>query len=94
MGDEFIPQAATLPPGRSLLWVITAMLIAFFAPNTPQFMQNFDPAIQNYRGELRPIRRMIFLWRPTKTWAVCTGCAAVLALSYINRVSEFLYYQF
>ena len=42
------------------------------------------------------VRRMRALttWRPSPAWGLATGVVLVTALLGLNRVSEFLYFQF
>ncbi len=62
-------------------WIINiflTLLIAWFMPNTQQFMY----------GKIR------WQWQPSPAWAVSMALVATIALLSLTRVSEFLYFQF
>jgi hypothetical protein len=67
--------------------------IVWFLPNTQQFMQKFEPAINIYRGEKHKVTPWI-QWSPDWKWA--TGCALAMTagIIMIDKISEFLYFQF
>ena len=66
-------------------------MIAWFAPNTQQLFARFDPCLE----KVRPSSSPTWLdWQPSLVWAVLlTACFCLCVLS-MNRVSEFLYFQF
>jgi D-alanyl-lipoteichoic acid acyltransferase DltB (MBOAT superfamily) len=76
---------------------IFARLVVLFAiiwllPNTQQILAKYDPAegvvaLNSWLG-----RRL--LWRPSTGWAVVIGVAFLLALTYMEDTSRFLYFQF
>jgi D-alanyl-lipoteichoic acid acyltransferase DltB (MBOAT superfamily) len=70
------------------LWIIALGAIALGCPNTQEIMHRAEPALTPVE---RPAR---VAWRSSFRWATATGVAAVLALMGLNRVSEFLYFQF
>ncbi|MBC7102530.1 MAG: hypothetical protein H5U13_04780 [Parvibaculum sp.] len=85
-------------------WLLFWMGILWFWPNTQQWLAMVRPAF-NYkwadrRGDplLLPVdhtRYMrLFLWRPSKPVAVAMGLAAAASLLSLQRISEFLYFQF
>jgi D-alanyl-lipoteichoic acid acyltransferase DltB (MBOAT superfamily) len=87
-----------------LAWLVFWMSIVWYWPNTQQWMAKVKPAF-NYAGpdrrrdplllpvEKPGLRRFIF-WRPTPAFAFAVGCGAAAALLSLQRVSEFLYFQF
>lgn len=50
-------------------------------------MARFEPALERVQASR-------LAWRPTRLTAICAGCAFGFALLHLNRVSEFLYFQF
>jgi alginate O-acetyltransferase complex protein AlgI len=72
------------------VWMLIAVAIALFAPETIEWM--------NYReGEphsawRRPMGELS--WRPSAAWLVVSVALFAGVFYQINRVSEFLYYQF
>ena len=78
-------------------WVVTLGLVAFFWPNTQTLMRRYKPALDLPRGETldtvpAPLSRLV--WAPRKSWALVCGIVAAACLLSLNRVSEFLYFQF
>ena len=74
-------------------WLLLALVIAFFTPNTQQIMKRFNPVLNsgvvNESTEATKI-----LWRPTLIWAVAMGGLLLISVTSLTRVSSFLYYQF
>lgn len=71
----------------ALRWVIFAALIAWFLPNTQQIFSRHTPALENTQGSR-------LQWSPNIRWAAAANVLALVALYHMNRVSEFLYFQF
>ncbi|HSV52251.1 MAG TPA: MBOAT family protein [Burkholderiaceae bacterium] len=69
----------------------TAMLLAFFAPNTQEIFRRFEPCLE----QLSEPRDWPWLaWMPSRLWSIGLAvmlCACILSL---NRPSNFLYFQF
>ncbi len=70
--------------------------IALFTPNTQQWLMKYNPTLNEPQlGEGLVARLWSKLhWRPNQLWAVMGALVATLGLWHINRVSEFLYFQF
>jgi D-alanyl-lipoteichoic acid acyltransferase DltB (MBOAT superfamily) len=81
-----------LQPGGSLrdavIWSSIGLSIIWFLPNTQQWLANFAPAWDAVTSRSR------FAWQPTRRHAVLVGALFTLSLLVLNRVSEFLYFQF
>lgn len=77
-----------------LSWIIVLILIATLLPNTQQWMRRYRPAFETYRGEIPKLSQRWMQWRPTRFWSSITAALLVLAILSLNRVSEFLYFQF
>jgi alginate O-acetyltransferase complex protein AlgI len=76
--------------GTSTLVVIaTLLLIAFTMPNTQEITRLARPTIERVISRSR-----LLVWRPSVGWAVAAGLLLSLAMLRLNRVSEFLYFQF
>jgi hypothetical protein len=71
----------------ALKWIFGAAAIAWFLPNTQQIFARHAPALDSVSGG-----RM--QWQPGFRWAMTTNVLALIALYHMNRVSEFLYFQF
>jgi D-alanyl-lipoteichoic acid acyltransferase DltB (MBOAT superfamily) len=91
-GLSGLPYAdlATTFHGREELQTLAALLaLAWLAPNTQELMRRFAPALNavgDAGGRL--------LWRPSLGWALAIAALTAIPLLQLNRVSEFLYYQF
>ena len=84
-----VPISQFDPSGMAPLWIIALLAIAWWMPNTQEFMARFSPALEqptNTPGLLR--------WSPHTGWALATGILGALALLHMSHVSEFLYFQF
>jgi D-alanyl-lipoteichoic acid acyltransferase DltB (MBOAT superfamily) len=81
-GDEGVRPLA-------FAWIASLGMIALCCPNTQQILHRAEPTLSPIE---RPARRMA--WRMSFRWAAATGAAGVAVLMGLNRVSEFLYFQF
>jgi D-alanyl-lipoteichoic acid acyltransferase DltB (MBOAT superfamily) len=79
------PEDAAL----QLLILGVLLLIVFFAPNTQEWMADFEPALVEVPLEPARLR-----WRPSRRWALVMALVSVWGLLGINQYSEFLYFQF
>lgn len=70
------------------IWLATGLTIVWFLPNTQQWLVNFCPASDPVIGHSR------FAWRQSRINAVVVGILLCISLLSLNRVSEFLYFQF
>ncbi|MDP2265876.1 MAG: MBOAT family protein [Thiobacillus sp.] len=77
------------PLGDSPYWIAALLAIAWFMPNTQQFMARFNPALEAVKS--LPQRPQ---WSPNWGWAISISTLAAIALLHLTRVSEFLYFQF
>ena len=78
---------------EQLAWLVVLGVIAFRLPNTMQLLAKYNPALlsQPFRSVLRS---GWIQWHPTVYWAVTLAVLMSWALLAINRVDEFLYFQF
>jgi len=85
-------------------WLVFWMGIVWFWPNTQQWLAMVRPAF-NYKWAdrrkdplLLPVDhtrfQRLFLWRPSMPVAIAVGLATAAAFLSLQRVSEFLYFQF
>jgi D-alanyl-lipoteichoic acid acyltransferase DltB (MBOAT superfamily) len=74
---------------------ILAFIIAFWLPNTQQFMREHKPAYEATHGGIdTPSSLRWLVWRPTVIWALIIVVLAFSAIRQMTSVSEFLYFQF
>ncbi len=82
------------------LWVGLLGLLALIAPNTHQFMRDFNPTYDAYgskpQDSVQPAARLSgrVLWRPSVGWMLGTAILSTLGFLALTSVSEFLYFQF
>jgi len=82
-------------------WMLALLMLALIPPNILQLMYAHDPAITlplPYAQDRRPapFRRVFarLAWRPSPAWAVATAALSAGGILALNRVTEFLYWQF
>jgi hypothetical protein len=68
--------------------LLLAMLLAFYAPNTQEIFSHYAPCIEKIVHSQR------WQWRPTRRWSMGFAVLFVLCIFGMNRVTEFLYFQF
>ncbi|MDC8756856.1 MBOAT family O-acyltransferase [Janthinobacterium fluminis] len=71
--------------------LMVAMLLAFFAPNTQEIFFRYEPCIERIvqaRGGLAVV------WSPSKRWSLACATLFIACVFGMNRVTEFLYFQF
>jgi hypothetical protein len=71
-----------------LIWVAVWSL-----PNTQEFLDRFEPAL-NYKAPPGRISQRWIWWRPNLSWAIGFAAIAVYAISQTSHISEFIYWQF
>lgn len=78
--------------------VIALLIIAWFTPNTQQWMGKYNPTLNDPVEENQPQWLQNFwqslAWKPNKIWTVIVAGLTSLSLLCFTRVSEFLYFQF
>jgi alginate O-acetyltransferase complex protein AlgI len=78
---------------HNVYWIAACILIVWGLPNTQQFMgRNILGDRHIPAGLLARIPSL--LWRPSGLWLVIIVSLGLVSLSKLNRVSEFLYFQF
>ena len=82
----------------STFGIIILLLIAWFTPNTQQWMGVYNPTLTEPIVKNRPIWLdkfwQLLAWRPNKIWTVIVATITAASLLCFTRVSEFLYFQF
>jgi hypothetical protein len=80
--------------GQAKVFARLAVLFAaiWVLPNTQQILARYGPAqgvvaLNTWLGKR-------LLWRPSAVWAIVIGVAFLLALTYMEDTSRFLYFQF
>jgi alginate O-acetyltransferase complex protein AlgI len=78
---------------KGCLLLLLVLGCALFLPNVYQFAIRKPCALDVY-GHLTDRKPAWYAWRPTFGFALVTVVVFVVALSFCNQVSEFLYFQF
>jgi hypothetical protein len=76
---------------QQILWILFGLGLVWFIPNSQTLLRAWKPGT----GELGSDSENGWLrWTPTFRWAACISVIAVAGLISMDRVSEFLYFQF
>ena len=83
---------------ESILWIISLLIVAWFTPNTQQWMEHYNPAL-NYSFIKNPSTFYLrfwqrLQWKPNQFWAVTIAVISLVAILSISKENEFLYFQF
>jgi alginate O-acetyltransferase complex protein AlgI len=69
-------------------WIAALWAVSWLAPNTQQVMASFKPALE----DVNPHKWL--RWKPNKLWLGSMLIVWLYALTEMEKVSEFLYFQF
>ncbi len=84
-----------LPSGHAGFFGIAALLaVVFFAPNSHQLLGEHQPALEDHLTAQDGGRAWGPRWSPRPAWAGVMAAVAVVAVMFISRQSEFLYFRF
>ena len=89
--ESLLKTYSTVPsaiPASDGILLSLLLLFVVICPNTAQIMHRARATLESpvYQGRLA--------WRMNRGWAVITGAVCVSCLLNLNRVSEFIYWQF
>ncbi|MEY2858793.1 MAG: hypothetical protein RLZZ74_3106 [Cyanobacteriota bacterium] len=78
--------------------ILILLMIAWFTPNTQQWMGKYNPAltdpVEHYQPQWQQKLWHYLSWKPNRVWTVIIASLTSLSLLCFSRVSEFLYFQF
>ncbi len=74
-----------------LVWIALTLAGCWILPNSQELLAKFHPVLQPTKEPTSGIRLM---WQPNLQWSAFTAGIAVVSFLHMNRVSEFLYFQF
>nr|WP_229224816.1 MBOAT family O-acyltransferase [Duganella violaceicalia] len=77
--------------GSAVPVLMLAMVLALMAPNTQEIFRHYAPCIEQF---FAAPRRWHWTWRPRRAWSLAFSLLFLGCLFSMNRVSEFLYFQF
>ncbi|QSA96968.1 MBOAT family protein [Methylococcus sp. EFPC2] len=73
------------------LWIAALLLLALLFPNTQTVMSRYRPAL-GHGDDVQPNASL--RWRPAYGWLALIAAMDFTTLAQLDRVSEFLYFQF
>ena len=71
--------------------LIVACVLAWYAPNTQQIFRRYGPALERVAAGTG---RWQWRWQPSRSWSLALAVLFLGCAFSMNRVSEFLYFQF
>ena len=78
--------------------IMILLLIAWFTPNTQQWMGIYNAAltepVQDTQPEWQQKFWQVLTWKPNKIWTIIVASLTSVSLLCFSKVSEFLYFQF
>lgn len=78
------------------IYLLLLLLIVCFSPNTHQVMSKFKSTFDTFHGRYQEYDYdwQWIKWKPTFGWAVYSALVAASSIMFLNRVSDYLYFQF
>src|SRR5581483_1922447 len=89
-GVRFVDLGNRFTGTPEIAHIAALLAIVWLMPNTQEVMARFAPALAFRPGE----RPRFYEWRPSPAWALLLAILTIVPMLQLNRVSEFLYYQF
>ncbi len=83
-----VPLGASVTVWHALFWLPAGLAIAWFLPNSQEWLSRYAPAWDVVRGHPR------FSWQPSRAMAVAIGVVFAVSVLYFRKNSAFLYFQF
>ena len=77
--------------GPAVPTLMLALALAFWAPNTQQIFHHYAPGIDKI---ITRAGKRQWTWSPSRAWSLAFSLVFLGCLFNMNRVSEFLYFQF
>jgi alginate O-acetyltransferase complex protein AlgI len=71
--------------GKEVIWVVCLQAIVFFMPNSQEIMGLSDR---------KQMKEWWWRWRPNAVWLTVAALGVFVAIPFLRRVSEFIYFQF
>ncbi|QDT08776.1 MBOAT family O-acyltransferase [Planctomycetes bacterium K23_9] len=79
---------------HAITWIPLLFAFVLLLPNTQQLMSRYRPAFGFSKLDDKHPAVIAWHWRPSLGNAILIGSLFVLSIMHLNRVSEFVYYQF
>jgi D-alanyl-lipoteichoic acid acyltransferase DltB (MBOAT superfamily) len=78
----------------AIFWILAAFVICWFLPNVQEYMSDYQPALEGFRGETKKPRFSWFRWKPSWGSVIAISIIAALAFLGLNQVVQFIYLSF
>ncbi|MBN1161077.1 MAG: MBOAT family protein [Dehalococcoidales bacterium] len=78
----------------AIIWILIALFICWFLPNVQEYMSDFQPALEGFRGESKKPRFSWLRWKPSLASALVVSIIIALAFLGLNQVTQFIYFRF
>lgn len=94
--NGFILPQPNFEIAAQMTMTLALLAVTFFLPNSQEWLGRFNPALDKIDARLTNKNFIFLSWRPTPLHAVFIGglAAASFLFLYIERNSEFIYFQF
>jgi alginate O-acetyltransferase complex protein AlgI len=100
--SEWVPLVAQLgisfgPVGRfftwptQFIWISLAFAGCVLLPNSQELLAAYRPVLESTKI---PNGRFRLAWSPSRAWCLFVAVIALVSLLSMNRISEFIYFQF
>ncbi|TDL86406.1 MBOAT family O-acyltransferase [Meridianimarinicoccus aquatilis] len=90
-----LPANAAEALTEPMLFILVAVSLIAFFPNTQQIMGRYHPILGWAKWRAVALPTIAFRWRPSLPWAVITGVVLFLGVAFISRgQTEFIYFNF
>lgn len=98
--DWSIPKSLSI---KSILWIISLLIFALFFPNSQQWMEGYNPALNCSVAKNSSTSNLTtsnlnlwkrLQWKPNQFWSMMVAVITLIAILSLSKESEFLYFQF
>jgi D-alanyl-lipoteichoic acid acyltransferase DltB (MBOAT superfamily) len=78
----------------SYVWISLLLFLCWFAPNSQEFMANYQPTINTFSGKPAEPSNKWLRWNPNFLGAITIAFMTVLGIVGLTQVSTFIYFRF
>ncbi|MEM1368406.1 MAG: MBOAT family protein [Cyanobacteria bacterium P01_H01_bin.15] len=98
IGFQFQPVGTVgFAISEAAIWIFGLLLIAWFTPNTQQWLENYRPALDMKATKINSPISVFWKrlrWQPNNAWLIISVIVSVIAIYNISIDNEFIYFQF
>lgn len=81
-------------PIKALSYMAVLLAWTWFAPNTQQYMHQFKPAFESFRGQIQPTFLSVMAFQSNILWALLIAFMFAYSIFGTSQTSQFLYFNF